>query len=115
MPMSRYIVVAVVRCSRACCTLARAVVELAEAEVAVGDEGAHTASGRDAQCLLVPPYTPIWVPLLRVAREFSEQVQRIGKERVEWRQCERPIGEAPSLIEPLQQETRTPKQVVAQA
>jgi hypothetical protein len=40
MPMSRYIVVAVATCSCAC-SRARAPVELAEAEVAVGDEGAH--------------------------------------------------------------------------
>ena len=41
MSISRYIVVAVVRCSWACWCVARAPVELAEAEVAVGDEGAH--------------------------------------------------------------------------
>ena len=41
MSISRYIVVAVVRCSCACSPLARAPVELAEAEVAVGDERAH--------------------------------------------------------------------------
>ena len=41
MSISRYIVVAVVRCSLRLLALARAPVELAEAEVAVGDEGAH--------------------------------------------------------------------------
>ena len=43
MSISRYIVVAVVRCSRACSRVAGAPVELAEAEVAVGDEGTHAA------------------------------------------------------------------------
>jgi hypothetical protein len=41
MPISRYIVVAVVRCSCACSRLPGTPVELAEAEVAVGGEGAH--------------------------------------------------------------------------
>ena len=48
MPISRYIVVAVARCSRAC-LLARSPVELAEAEVAVGDERAHAAWLRERQ------------------------------------------------------------------
>ena len=44
MSISRYIVVAVVRCSWACWRLP-APVQLAEAEVAVGDEGAHAEVG----------------------------------------------------------------------
>ncbi len=41
MPISRYIVVAVVRCSSAFAVVPGAAVERTEAEVAVGDEGAH--------------------------------------------------------------------------
>ena len=51
MSISRYIVVAVVRCSWACSPLARAPVELAEAEVAVGDEGAHAELGGEGERL----------------------------------------------------------------
>ena len=53
MSISRYIVVAVVRCSLRLLALARAPVELAEAEVAVGDEGAHAARLGERQRLAV--------------------------------------------------------------
>ena len=53
MSISRYIVVAVVRCSCAFCAVAGAPVELAEAEVAVGDEGAHAEVGGSRQRLLI--------------------------------------------------------------
>ena len=49
MPISRYIVVAVVRCSWAFAPLAGAPVEPAETEVAVGDEGAHAELGGQGQ------------------------------------------------------------------
>ena len=53
MSISRYIVVAVVRCSLRLLALARAPVELAEAEVAVGDERAHAELAGESQRLAV--------------------------------------------------------------
>ena len=44
MSIARYMVVALARCSCAL-ALARAPVEFAEAEMAVGDEGAHASHG----------------------------------------------------------------------
>jgi hypothetical protein len=52
MSISRYIVVAVVRCSRDP-PLVRAVVELAEAEAAVGGEGAHPSPWAIVKALAV--------------------------------------------------------------
>ena len=53
MSISRYIVVAVVRCSRACSRLLGLSRELAEAEVTVGDERAHAQLGRERERLPV--------------------------------------------------------------
>jgi hypothetical protein len=57
MSISRYRVVAVARCSRACCALARALVELTEG-VAVGDERAHPSEVSGQAAGRVP--RPCW-------------------------------------------------------
>jgi hypothetical protein len=74
MPISRYIVVAVVRCACASCRLHCAPVELAEAEVAVGDEGTHAARLGKGQGLVIvtsPLAASNW---LGMGRDVAEQM-----------------------------------------
>ena len=58
MPISRYIVAAVVRCSLGLRAVARSPVELAEAEVAVGDERAHATRLGEPQRFAVVNLAP---------------------------------------------------------
>jgi hypothetical protein len=53
MPISRYIVVALAKCSSAFKGVTRSLVQLAEAELAVGDEGAHTELFGERECVTV--------------------------------------------------------------
>ena len=78
MSISRYIVVAVVRCSLRLLALARAPVELAEAEVAVGDERAHAARLGERQRLAVVGLAALGIEPVGMGRDVAEQVQRIG-------------------------------------
>ena len=78
MSISRYIVVAVVRCSRACSPLARAPVERAEAEVAVGDERAQAQLLGQGQGLAIVRLRGIDLDAVGMGRDVAEQSQDAG-------------------------------------
>ena len=77
MPMSRYIVVAVARCSWACSACPCAV-ELAEAEVAVGDERAHAELFGQGQRLREGLARFGWIRRRAGRGAFAEDPQRLG-------------------------------------
>ena len=60
--------------------LARLAVELAEAEVAVGDEGSHAARLGERQRLAVVGLAALGVEPVGMGRDVAEQVQRMGRE-----------------------------------
>ena len=113
MSISRYIVVAVVRCSWACSRLAGAPVELAEAEVAVGDEGPHAARLGERQRLAVVGLAALGIEPVGMGRDVAEQVQRMGREPgVRRRIFDRAVAQAPRLVEPAEQQSGTTQRVV---
>jgi len=73
-PISRYSAVAAARCSRAWPALARAPVEPAEAEVAVGDECAHTARLGERQRLAVVVFTRPGVEPVGMGGDVAEEM-----------------------------------------
>src|SRR5258708_8304564 len=56
------------------CTL----IELAKAEVAVGDEGAHAARLGERQCLAVVGLAALGIESVGMGRDVAEQVQHMG-------------------------------------
>ena len=113
MSISRYIVVAVVRCSLGLLALAGAPVELAEAEVAVGDEGAHAARLGERQRLAVVGLAALGIEPVGMGRDVAEQVQRMGREPgVRRRGFDRAVAQAPRLVEPAEQQSGTTQRVV---
>jgi hypothetical protein len=58
--------------------LVRAAIELAEAEVAVGDERAHAARLGQHQRLAVLGLAPLSMESVRLDRDIAEQVQSTG-------------------------------------
>ena len=60
--------------------LVRAVVQLAEAEVAVGDEGAHATRLGERQRLAVMGLAALGVELVGMGGDIAEQVQRMSRE-----------------------------------
>ena len=87
--------------------LARAPVELAEAEVAVGDEGAHAARLGERQRLAVMGLAALGIEPVGMGRDVAEQVQRMGREPgVALRGFERAVAQAPRLVEPAEHQTR---------
>ena len=116
MSISRYIVVAVVRCSSRLLVLAGAPVELAEAEVAVGDERAHAARLGERQCLAVVGLAALGIEAVGMGRDVAEQVQRMGREP--WstrREFDRAVAQASRLVEPAEQQTGATQRVVGPA
>ena len=96
--------------------LARAPVELAEAEVAVGDERAHAARLGERQRLAVVGLAALGVEPVGMGRDVAEQVQRMGREpRVRRGILERAVAQAPRLVEPAEQQTGTTQRVVPPA
>ena len=80
MPISRYIVAAVVRCSCGLRVVARAAVELAEAEVAVGDERAHAELGGECEGLAVVALGPLDLERIATGDDLTEQMEHPGLE-----------------------------------
>ena len=116
MSISRYIVVAVVRCSLRLLALAGAPVELAEAEVAVGDERAHAARLGERQRLAVVGLAALGIEPVGMGRDVAEQVQRMGREPgVTRRGFDRAVAQAPRLVEPAEQQTGATQRVVGPA
>ena len=77
MSISRYIVAAVVRCSGGLRVVTGAPVERAEAEVAVGDEGAHAELGGERQRLLVVRLGPLEVGCASRRGDLAQKPQRL--------------------------------------
>ena len=116
MSISRYIVVAAVRFSRARSVLAGAAVELAQAEVAVGDERTHAARFGECQRFAVVGHASFGIEPVRMGRDVAEQVQRMGREAgLALRGFNRAIAEAPRLVEPAEQQTGATHRVVGPA
>jgi hypothetical protein len=68
-------------CASACSSqrlleLARALVERAEADVAVGDEGAHTARLGEGQRVLIAALSQAHFRRIAARRDFAKQPQR---------------------------------------
>jgi len=59
-------------------TLACVSVELAEAEVAVGDEGAHAARLGESQRFSVLELGAVWIESVDMGCDIAEQLQRVG-------------------------------------
>jgi hypothetical protein len=84
--------------------LARAPVELAEAEVAVGDERAHAARLCEGQRLAVVGLAALGVEPVRMGRDVAEQVQSVGGEPgMTWRGFKRAVGDAARFVEPAEE------------
>ena len=96
--------------------LASAPIELAEAEVAVGDERAHAARLGEGQRLAVVGLAALGVEPVGMGRDVAEQVQRVGREPgVTRRGFDRAVAQAPRLVEPTEQQTGTPQRVIGPA
>ena len=116
MSISRYIVAAVVRCSWACSRLPVAPRELAEAEMAVGDERAHAARLGQRQRFAVVGLGALGIEPVGMGRDVAEQVQRMGREPgVRRRIFERAVAQAPRLVEPAEQQSGATQRVVVPA
>jgi len=86
--------------------LTRAPGELAEAEVAVGDEGTHAAWLRKGQRLVVMTLAALGVQPIGMARDVAEQVQSMSREPgLTWRGFDCAVAQAPCLVEPAEQQT----------
>ena len=80
--------------------VARSPIELAEAEVAVGDERAHAARLGEGQRLAVVSLAALGVEPVGMGRDVAEQVPRMGREpRVTRREFERTVAKAARLVE----------------
>ena len=89
--------------------LARAPVELAEAEVAVGDERAHAARLGESQCLAVVGFDPLRVEPVGMGRDVAEQVQRMGRVPVVvWRGAPARSARRLRLVEAAEQQQARP-------
>ena len=116
MSISRYIVIAVGEILAGVLRLAGAAVELAQAEVAVGDERAHAVQLGECQRLPVVGRAAFGIELVRMARDVAEQVQRMGRKAgLAPRGFNRAIAQAPRLVEPAEQQTGATHRVVGPA
>ena len=86
--------------------LARAPVALAEAEVAVGDEGAHAARLGERQRLAVVGLAALGIEPVGMGGDVAEQVQLMGREPgMTPRGFDRAVTQALGLVEPVEQQT----------
>src|SRR5258708_35501802 len=84
------------------CTL----IELARAEVAVGDEGAHAARLGERQRLSVVGLAALGIESVGMGRDVAVQVQRMGRESGMPRGgFDRAVGQAPRLFESAELQT----------
>ena len=94
--------------------LARAPGELAEAEVAVGDEGAHAARLGERQRLAVVGLTALGIEPVGMGRDVAEQVQRMGRvPGVRRREFDRAVTQPPRLVEPAEPQSGATQRTVA--
>ena len=96
--------------------LARAPVELAEAEVAMGDERPHGARLGKRQRLPIVGLAALGVAAVGMSCDVTEQVQRMGRgPGVRRRILERAVAQAPRLVELAEQQAGTTQRVVPPA
>ena len=85
--------------------LARAPVELAEAEVAVGDERAHAQRLGEGQGLAIVGLGALGVEAVGMGRDVAEQVQSWAPPRLTREEFERAVAQASGgLVQPADQE-----------
>src|SRR5262245_2394790 len=85
--------------------LTRAPEEFAEAEVAVGDQGAHAARLGEVQCLAVAGFPALGLGPIGMAGDVGEQVPGMGREPgLRLRALDRAIGEAARLGDPAKKQ-----------
>jgi len=92
--------------------LARALVpvELAEAEVAVGDDRAHAARFGERERLAIMGLTELGIELIGVGCDVAEELQRMGSEPgLARREFERAIAQTPCVFEPAQHQRGPPQ------
>jgi len=88
--------------------LAGAPVEFAEAEVAVGNEGAHAARLGERQRVAVVGLAALGIEVVGMGRDVAEQVQRMGRvPRVRRRSFDGAVTQAPGLVDVANQQTGT--------
>jgi hypothetical protein len=91
-------------------------VEFAEAEVAVGDEGAHSPRLGERQRFAVLILAMLGIESIGMGRDVTEQMQRMGREpglRVIG--FDRPVAQVPRLVEPAEQQAGATQRVVGPA
>ena len=116
MSISRYIVVAAVEILAGVLRLADAVVELTQAEVAVGDERAHAVQLGECQRLPVVSCAAFGIELVWMGCHIAEKSQRMGREaRLALSGFNRATAQAPRLVEPAEQQTGAPHRVIGPA
>jgi hypothetical protein len=88
--------------------------ELAEADVAASDEGAHTARLGERQRLVVVGLSTRGIETVGMGCDVAEQVQRMGGESgVTLRNFDRTAAQASRLVEPVEPQTSATQRVVA--
>ena len=86
--------------------LARAPVELAEAEVAVGDEGAHATRLGERQRLAVVGLAALGIEPVGMGRDIAEQAQSMGCDpRLTRGGFDCAVAQAPRLVELAEQQS----------
>src|SRR4030095_3381131 len=96
--------------------LARAPVELAEAEVAVGDERAHAARPGEGQRLAVVGLAARGIEPVGMGRDVSQQVESVGRvPEVTRSGFDCAVGQVPRIVELTEPETGATKRVVGPA
>src|SRR5262245_61973146 len=90
--------------------LASAPIELAEAEVAVGDEGAHPARLGEGQRLAIVGLAALGIESVEMGCAVTQQVQGVGGEAgVTGRGYERALAQALRLVKPTKEESGAPQ------
>jgi hypothetical protein len=90
--------------------LAGAPIELAEAEVAVGDERAHAARLGEGPRLAVVGLAALGIEPIGMGRDVAEQMDRMGREPdVARGGFDRSLAQAPRFVEPAEQQTGAPQ------
>src|SRR5262245_56907450 len=91
-------------------------IELTQAKVAVGDEGAHAARLGEGQRRAVVTLGVLGIELIGMACDITLQVQRVGgKARLTRGGFDRAQGQAPRVLETTEQEAGATERVVARA
>ena len=93
--------------------LARPPVDLAEAELAVGDEGAHAAGLGEGQRLPVMRFAAPGIEPVGMRGDVAQQTQRISSPSEPWRkQFHRTSSQMLRLVELTEQQTREAQTVI---